>query len=417
MASAMIFALATLPAQSAYAQTLTVLHNFTGGRDGANPHAGLTMDAHGNLYGTAKNGGAGFGTVYKLGHAGSGWTLNPLYVFGGGSDGANPVARVIFGPNGTLYGTTEQGGVPGDCEGGCGTVFNLQPQPTACTAAFCPWIETVIYRFLINGGASPESEVTFDAAGNLYGTTYSGGVFGDGGGNGCEPECGLVYELTPSGNGWTESVPYAFSGAYGQNGDDGANPVGGVTFDSSGNLFGTTSTYGNCDFGIIFELTPSGSGWNENRLQQLCESGTDPTASMIYDSSSNTFYGASQGETELGPQPTSVFTLTQSGGSWVYTAIYTFPHNGGGPAGQLLLDSAGNLYGTTNEGGTHGNGTIFKLTPSNGSWAYTDLYNFTGGSDGSIPYSNLVMDAEGNLYGTASAGGANGYGVIFKFTP
>src|SRR5208282_5570835 len=120
-----------------------------------------------------------------------------------------------------------------------------------------------------------------------------------------------------------------------------------------------------------------------------------------------TFYGDSQGDTEYGLMQGSVFTLTQSGGSWVFTPIYTFTWKGGGPAGQLFMDGAGNLYGTSVAGGA-GCGTIFKLTPSNGGWTYTQLYNFTCGSDGAAPYSNLVQDATGNFYGTTSAGGSSG---------
>jgi len=406
------------------AQTLTVLHNFTGARDGATPMAGLTQDASGNLYGTTSKGGAGNGTVYKLKHSSSGWILSPLYSFGGGSDGSNPVARVVFGPNGTLYGTTENGGTTGDCTGGCGTLFNLQPQPTACTSVLCPWIESILLRFVsAGGGVFPESEVTFDAAGDLYGTAYwGGGLLEPGGGSGCYPYCGLVYKLTPSGGGWTESVPYVFTGY--QFGADGANPVGGLTFDSAGNLYGTTSTYGDCGFGIIFQLTPNGSGWTENILQQVCDGGAMPTATMITDAS-GTFYGDTQGENAgYGTQHGSVFTLAHSGSSWVYTPIHTFPQYGGGPAGQLFMDGAGNLYGTTVAGGSNplglcsnGCGTIFKLSPSNGSWIYTELYDFTGGDDGSAPYSNLVMDTKENFYGTASAGGTDGKGVIFEFTP
>ncbi len=397
------------------AQTLTVLHSFTSGKDGANPVAGLTMDAAGNLYGTSQNGGAGNGTVFKLGHAGSGWTLTPLYTFGGDSDGAHPVARVVFGPNHTLYGTTKNGGTTGDCTGGCGTVFNLQPQPNACTTAICPWVETILQRFTTL--AFPESEVVFDSAGNLYGTAYSGGTGGVGGGNGCWPSCGAVYELSPLNGSWVMSVLHNFSGY--QYGDDGANPVGGLTFDSAGNLYGTAFTYGDCDYGIAFQLTPSGS---EHLLHDSCGEAGNPAASMIADAAGN-FYGTmlGNGSAEKG----GVFTLKPSGGGWMWESVYTFPWNGGGSAGALLIDSAGNLYGTTVAGGgnplgkcpSNGCGTIFQLTPSGSGFSYTQLYAFTGGSDGSAPYSNLVQDTDGNFYGTASTGGADGYGVIFKFTP
>jgi uncharacterized repeat protein (TIGR03803 family) len=139
----------TLTAQPAEGQTFQVIHNFTGGQDGANPYAGVTLDRAGNLYGTAYyGGGTDDGTVYKLTHQGSGWTFSPLYSFAGGSDGINPDARVIFGPNGTLYGTTERGGNGGCAFGNtCGTVFNLRPPATVCKAVLCPWTETVLYRF------------------------------------------------------------------------------------------------------------------------------------------------------------------------------------------------------------------------------------------------------------------------------
>jgi uncharacterized repeat protein (TIGR03803 family) len=398
------------------AQTLTVLHAFTGGRDGAIPLAGLTMDASGNLYGTASKGGAGYGTVYKLKHAGAGWTLSPLYSFQSGADGAHPVARVVFGPNGTLYGTTEYGGTPEDCTDGCGTVFNLQPQPTACTSVLCPWIETILQRF--TSLAFPESEVIFDNTGDIYGTTFAGGFDAPGGGNGCYPDCGAVYELVPSNGSWVLDVLYSFRG---DSGEDGGGPIGGLIFDRAGNLYGTGSIYGNCDYGTAFELIHSSSGWSEEQLHNFCGPAGNPAASMIADSAGN-FYGTmvGGGSSEKG----GVFTLKPSGGGWMWESVYTFPWNGGGSAGALLMDSAGNLYGTTIEGGSNplgqcsnGCGTIFKLTPSGGNWTYTELYDFTGGSDGAYPHSNLVIDANGNFYGTAGAAGSSGLGVVFEFTP
>ena len=409
---------ATPPAQ---AQTLTVLHSFSGTKDGATPLAGLTQDRQGNLYGTTNKGAAGYGTVFKLAHSNSGWTLDPLYSFQGSADGANPVARVVFGPDGSLYGTTEYGGTTGYCTGGCGTVFNLKPQPSACKTAICPWIETILRRFT-SGGDFPESEVIFDAAGTLYGTAYTGGSLAPGGGSGCWPSCGNVYKLTPSGGSWTESVLYNFTGY--QYGDDGANPVGGLIFDSAGNLYGTNSNYGNCGFGTLFKLTPSGGGWTETLLHDFCGGGDGgkPGASLIADASGN-FYGATPGAYPgYGTIRGSAFMFTPSGAGGTYKLLYTFAEYGGGPAGQLVMDGAGNLYGTTITGGNsgcgaYGCGTIFKLTPSGGSWTYTELYDFSGGSDGGNPYSNLVMDGSGNFYGTASMGGQYGNGVIFEFTP
>ena len=176
-------------------------------------------------------------------------------------------------------------------------------------------------------------------------------------------------------------------------------------------------------------MTPPGHPqWTETVLQQLCESGASPTASLIYDAPSNTFYGGSEGDTEYGPMTPTIFTLTHSGGGWIYTPIYNFSQHGGGPAGSLLRDSAGDLYGTTIAGGANplglcnnGCGTIFKLTPSNGSWIYTDLYNFTGGSDGAAPYratwSRMPTAISMAQPRPAAASNRSRCGVIFKFTP
>jgi uncharacterized repeat protein (TIGR03803 family) len=206
-----------LPSQ---AQTLTVLHNFKGGADGSDPAAGLAQDSAGNLYGTTQYGGTGqcnslpptgCGVVFKLSHRGSGWLFTTLYEFGGPPDGEYPLARVIVGPDGALYGTTSQGGA-GSCLGqqGCGIVFKLQPPASFCRAFSCPRTETILYSFSSrNDGFNLTGEVAFDRSGNLYGTTANGG-----GATGCVDDgCGTVFELTPNGNGtWTKSTIYAFQG-------------------------------------------------------------------------------------------------------------------------------------------------------------------------------------------------------------
>jgi len=148
LALAIVFALTIVASQSAQGQTFAVLHSFTGGQDGATPKAGVTMDGAGNLYGTAYAGGAGYGTVYRLKRSGSNWLFNPLYSFTGGSDGANPEARVIFGRDGALYGTTSAGG------NDYGTVFKLRPSASACKAALCLWTLTLLYGFEAGAGAS-----------------------------------------------------------------------------------------------------------------------------------------------------------------------------------------------------------------------------------------------------------------------
>ena len=259
--------------------SVNVIHSFTNGSDGGSPYAGLTMDKAGNLYGTASGGGsAGYGTVFRLSNKGSGWVFTPLYSFQGGNDGANPRARVIIGPDGALYGTTTAGGGSGCYQNlGCGTVFNLRPSPTACKTALCSWTETVLYRFTGGiDGATPEAEIVFDHSSNLYGTTYAGGQIGG----------GTVFELTPAGSGWTENVLYSFSGF-----GDGLNPAAGVIFDPAGNFYGTTASGGQGGNGTVYELTPSGSGWTEKAIYTFQDGadGSDPQASLVVDAAGNLY--------------------------------------------------------------------------------------------------------------------------------
>ncbi len=244
--------------QPTQAQAFRVIYNFTGfsgGQDGGNPHAGVTIDVKGSLDGTTSSAGSGnAGTVFKLTPKGSAWVLTPLYDFKGFSDADEPEARVIFGPDGSLYGTTIFGGLQ-YCDNGevtCGTVFNVRPTPTACKTVLCSWAETILYPFTGgNDGANPTSEVTFDASGNMYLPVEDD--FGPGYGN--------ISKLTPSNGGWQVSVLYAFTF-----GNDGANPRGTLILDPAGNLYGTARLGGNGRNGVVFQLTPSGSGWAENVL-------------------------------------------------------------------------------------------------------------------------------------------------------
>jgi len=379
------------------------------------------MDQAGNFYGPSPSGGInGNGLVFRLSKKGSGWIFNPLYDFlggyyGGGDDGSAPYAGVIFGPDGSLYGTTYFGGGVEYCDQGCGTVFSLKPYPTACKTAVCGWQETVLYRFTGDSdGLNPTAGVIFDQVGNLYGIT-SWGFGGDNKG-------GTVWELTPSGSGWTESTLYSFSG-----GNDGGGPSG-LTFDNAGNLYGTTNGGGTYSAGTVFQLTPSGSGWTEKILYSF-QGGNDggiPVAGVIFDPSGN-LYGTTSGGGQGGGG--TVFKLTPSNGSWTFSLVYSFISNGGGgPGANLVMDAAGNLYGTTVNGGSgncsNGCGTVFKLMPSGGSWTYNLLHEFTGGSDGAFPVCEVVFDANGNLYGTASQGALTGCqyypggcGTVWEITP
>src|SRR5208337_509555 len=204
-----MFAIVVSP-QGAEAQTFAVLHSFTGAADGGYPAAGLTLDRSGNLYGTTYDGnGIGYGKIFKLSHPNGGWVFTPLYSFSGGNDGANPIARVVFGPDGSLYGTTFAGGGSGCSSGdsvGCGTVFNLRPPPTRPRSVFQPWNETVLFRFTggADGGNPGNGDLILDKAGTMYGTTGLGGIYGSCNGY----ACGTVFQLTHSNGSWQESVLY-----------------------------------------------------------------------------------------------------------------------------------------------------------------------------------------------------------------
>lgn len=408
-ATALTLLLMAIPPQPALAQAFSVIHSFNGVADGATPYAGVTIDRAGNLYGTASSGGAdNEGTVFKLSHQGAGWILAPLHSFTGGPDGSGPLARVVFGPDGKLYGTTAQGGAT------VGTVFSLAPSPTACKTALCPWTEMVLHDFEGgDDGIFPSGgDVAFDRSGNLYGTTPVGG-------SGYQPYCeefgcGTAYRLTQANGGWSETVIYQFS-----NGST-ATPYGGVVLDSSGNLYGTTEAGGSADWGSIYGLAPGNGSWSQKVLYNFLgqDDGGTPSAGLLPDGLGN-FYGATQYKGVNGGG--TAFKLSLVGGNWTYQAIYGFTGNLG-PAASLTMDADGNLYGTTEGDGAQGYGSVFRLSPSNDGWTYTSLHDFTGGVDGKYPVSNVTFDATGNLYGTASEGGSGsgceyGCGTVWEITP
>jgi uncharacterized repeat protein (TIGR03803 family) len=404
---AVVFGLIAL-ATEGHAQSFKVIYAFSGQKDGANPLAGVTINNRGDLFGTASAGGdLNYGGVFKLKRSGSSWVLSPLYSFTGGQDGAQPRAVVITGRDGALYGTTFLGGGTGCSGQGCGIVFRLAPPPFACKSVLCPWTETVLYRFAGGtDGGGPLGDLVFDAAGNLYGTTQAGGQPHSCGGRGC----GVVYELTNAGGNWTENVLYQFTG-----GSDGGVPNGGVIFDHSGNLLGTTLVGGPTNNGTVFQLTPSGSGWIESVLysfQNLLD-GSEPDSGLLLDASGNLYGSTFFGGTGLGG---TVFELTPSMGSWVFNVVWGLTGRIG-PLANLSMDGAGNLYGTTYQDGDYIAGSVFELTPSQGGWTYSSLHDFMGGNDGALPVSNVVFDSSGNLFGTAGYGGINGYGVIWEITP
>ncbi len=388
----LILLVMTLTAQPAQGQTFTVLHNFTGGEDGAGPN-GITRDAAGNLYGTTAAGGYfanycgndGCGTVFKLTPTHGAWTVSVLHMFTGPPDGASPGAGVVFGPDGQLYGTTTAGGYS------IGTTFSLRSPATACETALCNWTETVLsdrcgVMILGNG------DVAFDQQGNVYTTSCYGGQYDE----------GNINELI-RGDGWSCRDVHDFLGE--------ANVYAGLVLDSAGNMYGTSSTGGQYSWGTVFVVNPAGDLSVLYAFQGGADGGT-PLVGLTLDAAGH-LYGTARAGGSGGTG--TVFMLTPGSGGWVFSVLYSFT-DGGSPCGTLAVDSSGNLYGTDIRGGAYGKGAAFKLAHGAGGWTYNSLHDFSGG-DGSGPAGNVALDASGNLYGTAGGGGAYGYGVVFEIKP
>jgi uncharacterized repeat protein (TIGR03803 family) len=386
----------------------------------------VIFDAAGNVYGTSEYGGdftkcpnIGCGAVWEFSPAlGGGYTETKVYTFSSGSDGATPYAGLTPDSAGNLYGVAAAGGNLSRCFGqGCGVVFELSPNSSG------GWTETVLYAF--NGGrdgGSPWAGLTFDAAGNLYGTTA-------GGGNLSLCSCGVVFELSPtSGGTWTETVLHAFT-----NGNDGGTPFGTLIFDAAGNLYGTTEGGGNltCAYntigcGVVFELSPVAGHWKETVLHKFNNAdGDNPEAGVVFDAAGNLYGTAAVGGEKFGCDAGcgTVFKLSPTtSGPWKFTGLHEFTQEqlqkGFYPLSNLLVDGSGNVYGTASGGGQC-DGIVFKLAQnSSGAWIETVIHNFgcaTG--DGGEPLGTLVSDSAGNLYGATSNGGTNKVGDVFRITP
>lgn len=281
--------------------------------------------------------------------------------------------------------------------------------------------ESVVYSFSDpNGDVLPQAGVISDASGNLYGTTFYGGTYG----------MGTVYELSWAASGWTETILHSFN----VDGVDGFFPTGSLIFDSAGNLYGTTQFggSGNCSVGFgcgtIFKLSPAGNGtWNETILHQFKgNDGWQVHAGLVFDSNGN-LYGTTVNGGKFGWG--TVFELSPAkSGNWTLKNLHSFSGgmDGGVPYGNVVLDSAGNIYGLTYEGGgvtsacRYGCGTAFELVRGqNGHWTGKVLHNFTTSSgDGQYPFGSLIFDKQGNLYGTASSGGgSSNSGIVFELSP
>jgi uncharacterized repeat protein (TIGR03803 family) len=279
--------------------------------------------------------------------------------------------------------------------------------------------ERVLHHF--NGdGAQTNSNLIWDVAGNLYGTAPCDGLLGNGS---CPDYYGLVFELTPTGGGsWSEEVLFTFGGGGAE-----YQPQAGLIFDAAGNLYGTTrcefNGQGFCGDGAVFELMPGEGGtWTQKALHYFGgRGGSQPTTSLIWDAAGN-LYGTTTGGGDYGyPGGGTVFELTPDGsGNWTEKVLHSFGYHKDGqyPAASLIWDASGNLYGITSYGGSLNKGTAFELSPNeDGSWTEKVLHNFGNGMDGQTPLANLVWDAAGNLYGTTYQGGDYGFGTVFEMTP
>jgi uncharacterized repeat protein (TIGR03803 family) len=403
------------------------LHKFTGGADGELPNAALILDQAGNLYGITSYGGAASiygGTVFKLTpNTHGGWTKSVLYNFcsvTNCADGQNPYGSVTFDQAGNLYGTTVFGG-----NSAGGTIFKLAPNADGT------WTESVLYSFcsLTNcgDGEYPFAGLIYDQTGNLYGMTTEGGA---------SPTAGTIFNLAPNADGtWTESVLYSFCSL--TNCGDGFDPQPGLVFDAKGNLYGTTTSGGNSSCGgngcgVVFKLTPKTGGiWREKVLHRFTggKDGSDPHSVLLFDQAGN-LYGTAQLGGNLsqcrGHGCGVVFKLTQNAdGSWKEKVLHTFTggKDGGQPFAGLIFDQAENLYGTTTSGGNlsycggGGCGVVFKLAPnSKGGWNEILLHNFAD-HPGDIPFAGLVFDLAGNLYGTTNGDQVATFGSVFEITP
>jgi uncharacterized repeat protein (TIGR03803 family) len=384
---------------AAWAASATKLvYSFGGSADGEYTDTELVRDSAGNLYGTSVQGGIfGGGTVFQVTPSG---VHTVLYDFTGAADGGEPYKGVTLDAQGNLYGTAVTGG-GGSCEGGCGVVFKL-------TNAGGTWTQTVIHTFRGADGSGPGSPVAIDKNGDVYGTTPTGGANG----------AGVVYQLRQDATGtWKFRVIHTFTG-----GDDGAGgSASRFLIDAAGNLFGVCTVGGANGFGTVFKMSLHQGQWQLTTLYAFKDSpdGGLPYGGLIADKAGN-LYGTTYyaGVNDLG----TVYKLTKNNGGWTERVLYSFKggSDGGNPISTLVADAAGNLYGTTSEGGAAacGCGTIFKMSrDSTGKWTETVAYRFPGTPQPGFSYNGLVGDPAGVFYGATVHGGSSNDGAIYKFRP
>jgi len=393
-----LVAIFQMAAPGVKASTTEVIYSFLGDDDGEYADTDLAIDGAGNLYGTTVLGGRfGSGTVFKLAPVAGSWVHSVVYSFTSGADGAEPYKGVTVDAAGNLYGTAVAGG-SGSCEGGCGVAYKL-------TNSGGVWTQTVLHAFSGGSdGSGPGSRLTIDGKGDVYGMAPIGGAYG----------AGTIYQLHQARNGsWRFRVIHDFTG-----GVDGSNGSAGQMISRGGHLYGAATTGGAYGSGTVFQLTPTPAGKWDFQVIYSFQGQPDagfPYGGLLFDSAGN-LYGTTyyDGANDLG----SVYQLTPSvSGEWTEKVIYSFKSAGDGNSSisNLVLDAAGNLYGTTSEGG-YGSGTIFGLTHGRG-WIESLQHLFSGPPDGAFPYAGMVPGLAGEFYGATVHGGAGDDGAIYKFTP
>ena len=396
-------------ASAAAAQTYSVIHSFSGSADGSTPNSTMIMDQAGNLYGTTSYGGA------QPGNAGSGLVFKLV----------KRNSSWVLTPSYTFQGGSD-GAHPGASvviapNGILYGTTSLGGNPGCPAGMGCG----TVYQLQPPARACQSvlcpwtKTVLYRFTGALDGANpgygqlvfdHSGNIYGTTGGGG-DLGSGVVYQLTHSSGGWQESVLHSFDGM-----GDGLEPLSGVVFDSQANLYGTTVRGGAHGNGTVYELTSSESGWMISKQYDIANEGNSPYAGVILDQLGNVY-----GATLLGGPGNggTIFQLVSSGSQWSSSIIGSFSPLGGqglGAFSNLTMDAAGNLYGTTGTDGAHGFGSVFKLAPQNGSWVQTTLYDFAGGSDGCNPSGGVTLGPNGYLYGTTQGCGA-GYGVVWEIAP
>lgn len=388
-----------------------VLYYFLRHDYGAGPRGGLAVGRYGSLFGTTSRGGTlrcpaergGCGTVYIMANTDSGYIESLLYRFcaeGGCADGALPYADVAFGKRGAIYGTTYEGGTSNR-----GVVFELMPSRRGT------YKESVLYSFCpqasCEDGSNPRSTLILDASGAIYGTTLFGG----------SKNGGVVFKLTPSPSGYTESVLHEFTGA------DGRYPEAGVVADAGRALYGTTASGGRgcaTGCGVVFKLAPKGSQYTETVLHEFAggDDGADPNAGLLLDRHGDLFGVTAEGGGAgcNGNGCGIVFEMRRGSTSYSESVLHAFVGSDGSAPVAALVAKDAIFYGTTSSGGLHGDGTVFAMKPESSSYEFRSLYSFcelAKCADGETPLGGVVRYYN-RIYGTTWKGGAKGAGTVYQ---